>query len=135
MAPTTPNQACCCPTPGAAAVQKPAADDSRELTLTLAGLHCASCARTAEHALSALPAVESASVNFATQQAQVRVRAGEAPVEAVESMKQAIARAGYEVIGAAGPALRPAATPLDDRLRCRSQAWTAPAARSTTNAH
>jgi copper chaperone CopZ len=39
--------------------------------LAIHGMHCASCAVTTEKALSAVPGVEEASVNFATERATV----------------------------------------------------------------
>ena len=63
------------------------------ITLQLDGLSCASCVARVEAALTALPAVQSASVNLAAQMAQVDVVAGAArPADLID----AIAKAGYK---------------------------------------
>ena len=67
---------------------------TRRIVLPVEGMDCASCVRTIEHTLQALPGVASASVNFATQNATVvydpeRVR----PMTLV----RAIAEVGYSV--------------------------------------
>ena len=57
------------------------------------GMTCASCVRRVEKAIAAVPGVESASVNLATERADVRL-AGPATSEAVIA---AIKGAGYDV--------------------------------------
>ena len=46
--------------------------DAPGLSLSLEGMHCASCVTTIENALAAVPGVEGASVNLATSRADVR---------------------------------------------------------------
>ena len=70
--------------------------ETTEITLTLEGLHCASCVARAEKALAAVPGVEQALVNLATRQARVRFDAQQATVE---KMQDAITEAGYTVTG------------------------------------
>ena len=59
--------------------------DAPGLTLSIQGMHCASCVNTIEKALSAVPGVEEASVNLATARAEVRGRNLDPPrlIEAV----------------------------------------------------
>ncbi len=59
-------------TPSAPAPRPPS--DLPGLTLSIQGMHCASCVTTIENALSAVPGVEEASVNLATARAEVRGR-------------------------------------------------------------
>ncbi|PKQ10548.1 MAG: copper-translocating P-type ATPase [Alphaproteobacteria bacterium HGW-Alphaproteobacteria-1] len=62
------------------------------VTLTLAGLSCASCVARAEAALTALPAVLEASVNLATRTARVRYLPGSTDAAA---LARALTDAGY----------------------------------------
>jgi P-type Cu+ transporter len=68
------------------------------LTLDVQGMTCASCVRRVERALSAVPGVETATVNLATGQAQVRVatqaRASIGPLQA--ALQATLKQAGYE---------------------------------------
>jgi len=76
-----------------AGLPAPGADNQSQLIeLSVAGMTCASCVRHVENALSAVQGVESASVNLATERAQVRVPAG------LDStlLTQAVVHAGYE---------------------------------------
>ena len=61
------------------------------VSLPIEGMTCATCAGRVERALTALPGVAAASVNFATGRAEVT---GSAPVAA---MSEAVADAGYAV--------------------------------------
>ena len=54
---------------------------------------CASCVRRVEKAIAAVPGVESASVNLATERADVRLAEPATP----EAVVAAIRSAGYEV--------------------------------------
>jgi Cu+-exporting ATPase len=85
--------------PGAAPDLAAAVEDAgyqvreREVELSIAGMHCASCVQTVERELAALPGVVTASVNLAAESARVRVLPGGAdPFDLVEAVK----RAGYE---------------------------------------
>jgi Cu+-exporting ATPase len=71
----------------------PRADkESRLIELSVAGMTCASCVRHVENALSSVQGVQSASVNLATERAQVR-----APLDLDSTLlTQAVVRAGYE---------------------------------------
>jgi copper ion binding protein len=57
------------------------------------GMTCASCVRRVEKAIAAVPGVESASVNLATERADVRLAEPASP----EAVVEAIRSAGYEV--------------------------------------
>ncbi len=66
--------------------------DEARVDLGIAGMTCAACAARIERVLNRLPRVE-ASVNFATEQAQVRY----APASvALEGLLEAVRKAGYE---------------------------------------
>ena len=61
------------------------------VTLSVKGMSCAACAARVEHALSAVPGVIDANVNFATHQATIRhLNVHE------DALKQSVADAGYE---------------------------------------
>ena len=70
----------------------PAAAATEELQLPIRGMHCASCVRRVERALVAVPGVESASVNLATEAATVSTSG--APLAA---LREAVERSGYEL--------------------------------------
>ncbi|MEH6436013.1 heavy metal translocating P-type ATPase [Massilia sp. DD77] len=80
---------------------------SRETTLRIGGMTCASCVARVEKALLAVPGVERASVNLATEKASVRGAASPA------DLSRAVRAAGYEALeeaaGAPAPAPRGAA--------------------------
>ncbi len=77
------------------------------IRLEVDGLSCASCAGRAEAALAAVPGVQAAAVNLATERAQVRVAPGTADIR---DLIRAVSDAGY-------PA-RPAETaPADQHAR------------------
>ena len=63
-----------------------------EHTLNIDGMTCASCVARVEKALGRVPGVQSASVNLATEQAQVQAEAG----TDAQLLLAAIARAGYQ---------------------------------------
>ncbi len=63
-----------------------------EMTFTVEGMSCASCAGRVEKTLSAQPGVRSASVNFATARAAVDLDSAFGSPEALES---AVRDAGY----------------------------------------
>lgn len=60
--------------------------------LSIGGMHCASCVANVERALKKVPGVESASVNFATQEARVHTSSHVSP----DVLAQAVHKAGYE---------------------------------------
>ena len=66
--------------------------DVEEWNLAIGGMHCASCVSRVEGALLALPGVDRARVNLATERANVRVD----PLRVTEpAISGAVARAGY----------------------------------------
>jgi Cu+-exporting ATPase len=105
-----------------------------DLTLSIGGMDCAGCARNNERALGAVDGVAGCAVNFATQQARVTLAPGRDPHAMVETLRNAIAAAGYELIAASGPALAAPDRPHDDseeqlreatarHRRAESRAW------------
>src|SRR5262245_41833910 len=93
----------------AAAPAKAEADSARPapapdgvVHLKVSGMHCAACVTRVEEALAAVPGVASASVNLATERAQVRLAE---PVEG-ERLAAAVRGAGYDA--------RPASSPIAD---------------------
>lgn len=91
---------------GAAAAPAPAG----AVHLAIQGMHCAACVSRVERALADVPGVASASVNLATERAQVRLAR---PVTA-DALVAAVAGAGY---GA-----RPVASPVADDAERRERA-------------
>jgi Cu+-exporting ATPase len=63
------------------------------IPLSIEGMSCASCVAHVEKALKGVPGVIDASVNLATESAQVKVRSTEFPVN---QLIQAVEEAGYE---------------------------------------
>jgi Cu+-exporting ATPase len=72
-----------------------AKSDTTDLTFNIDGMTCASCVARVEKALKAVPGVESASINLATERATVRASQD----TSFESLYQAVEKAGYEVLG------------------------------------
>ena len=64
--------------------------------ISIGGMHCASCALTIERALSKVPGVKSANVNFATEKANVEYDPSKVTEEALE---KAVEKTGYKVFG------------------------------------
>ncbi len=69
---------------------------SEEVTLTLGGLHCASCVARVERALTGVQGVDRAAVNLALRQAKVIYDPAQATPEALQ---KAVEEAGYQVEG------------------------------------
>jgi len=81
-----------------ASIAVPAAATTPEATgdalrLPIAGMTCASCVARVEKALNAVPGVQGASVNLATEAATIKV----APSVTMDALAKAVERAGYEV--------------------------------------
>jgi Cu+-exporting ATPase len=87
-------------------------------TLGIAGMYCGSCVSTIERALRQTPGVVDATVNLATEQAQVRYVPG---LVDLAGLGRAIEEAGYSVRPAA-PA--PAAPALDREEQDRTREYT-----------
>lgn len=62
------------------------------IELSVSGMTCASCVGRVEKALKAVPGVSAATVNLATERAQVTATGGTSPTALI----QAVAKAGYE---------------------------------------
>src|SRR5689334_23009421 len=77
-----------------------------DIVAPVRGMHCAACVGKVERALSAVPGVEQASVNLATEQATIAFDSSRTSVGALQA---AVAAAGYEL---AEP--RAYAAPVDD---------------------
>mgnify|MGYP002041142831 FL=1 len=60
--------------------------------LSVSGMTCASCVGRVEKALKAVPGVSAATVNLATERAQITATGGTSP----NALIQAVAKAGYE---------------------------------------
>ncbi len=71
----------------------PAAAGEQLTRLGIRGMTCASCVRRVERALSAVPGVDEANVNLATEEASIASQSG-VPFEA---LRAAVEQAGYEV--------------------------------------
>jgi copper ion binding protein len=84
----------------AAPPSTPVAAPISKLTLPIEGMTCASCVGRVERALAAVPGVESASVNLATERAEVRLSAAVARADLVA----AVEAVGYDVPAPAIPA-------------------------------
>ena len=67
---------------------------TREISLKIAGMSCASCAATIEKALRKMDGVKSAHVNFATERARVEY---DPTLVSILDLRKAIQDAGYEV--------------------------------------
>jgi Cu+-exporting ATPase len=79
------------------------------LTLPVRGMHCAACVGKVERALGAVPGVDAASVNLATEQATIAFDPARVDVAALQA---AVGAAGYEL----------SAAPRDDAGPDREQA-------------
>jgi P-type Cu+ transporter len=77
-----------------------------DIVAPVRGMHCAACVGKVERALSAVPGVEQASVNLATEQATISF---DSSMTSVGALQAAVAAAGYEL---AEP--RADAAPVDD---------------------
>ena len=62
-----------------------------DVTLQVSGMTCASCVRRVEKALQAVPGVQAASVNLATEKASVQAL----PNVPADALKAALDKAGY----------------------------------------
>jgi len=91
----------------------PSEAENRSWSLPIEGMTCASCVARVEKALSRVPGVVSASVNLATEKAEVEVAGGNIDVE---SLIAAVRKAGYEARTpkAAGGAPAAASQPWPD---------------------
>jgi len=103
------------PLPPASRLPSP---DAPGLSLSLEGMHCASCVTTIENALAAVPGVEGASVNLATSRADVRGSGLDA-----DRLVAAVRASGYDA--------RPALDTGPDEQEARSRAETRDALRRT----
>ena len=79
----------------ATTAQPKAADAARRVILPIEGMSCASCAKSVEGTLGRVEGVAGASVNFATERAEVIVADG-ADVS-IRALVEAVALSGYEV--------------------------------------
>ena len=79
----------------AGATEAPASEapTPEELRLHVSGMTCASCVRRVERAVSAVPGVERASVNLATEEVAVTSRGA-----STRALGDAVHRAGYELL-------------------------------------
>ena len=68
--------------------------EEARLDFPVKGMHCAACVGKVERALLAVPGVETAAVNLATERATIRLGAGRPSLDA---LRRAVAAAGYFV--------------------------------------
>jgi Cu+-exporting ATPase len=68
------------------------ADGRAEQTVAIEGMHCASCVAAVERALKTVDGVEQATVNLATESAQVRYQSDRV---SMDTLREAVANAGY----------------------------------------
>lgn len=96
-----------------------AADPSGECTLDIEGMTCASCVARVEKALKKVPGVVDATVNLATESAQVRYADAPAPAQWIA----AVEKAGYHA-----QARQPDAPPAENASRTAREGWAVVAA-------
>ena len=84
---------------------------SATLSLPVTGMSCASCVRLVEKALQAVPGVQAASVNLATEKATVQALPNVPP----QALKAALDQAGYPATVVEASAPPPAESPPDAR--------------------
>lgn len=99
----------------------PGAAGFQEFSLPIEGMTCASCVARVERSLATVPGVTEASVNLATEAANVRADGS----VALGALRRAVEKAGYsvgeeEAPSSAGPAASEAAAARPDR---RHDAW------------
>ncbi|MFW5738245.1 MAG: heavy metal translocating P-type ATPase, partial [Spirochaetota bacterium] len=82
------------PRGGSAVATADAESGAGKVTMRIDGMHCASCVAAVEKALAKVPGVEFATVNLATESAQVAYDAGSARYE---DLVRAVDNAGYKV--------------------------------------
>lgn len=70
-------------------------DTIREVSIPLAGMTCASCAKAIEKSIKKLPGIHEVSVNFATEKAKVVYDSSQTRISA---MKDAVTKAGYKAL-------------------------------------
>ena len=78
-----------------------------DLTLQVSGMSCASCVRRVEKALQAVPGVQQASVNLATEKASVKAL----PNVPVDALTAALDKAGYPATAVESASAPPAPEP------------------------
>ncbi len=66
-----------------------------EISLTIAGMHCATCATAVKEALEGVPGVTGARVNFALGRAAVEY---DSRLDSRAPLKRAVEKAGYKVL-------------------------------------
>ena len=97
--------------------EQPGSGPSTALTsvsLPVAGMTCAACARVIERTLTRLPGVEAAAVNYATGRASLRF---DPSVLALPRISEAVRDVGYEIIDAAPGATLPSEEAIDSAQR------------------
>ena len=67
-------------------------------TLVITGMHCTSCSKIIEKAVSKVEGIESVNVNFAAEKAQVEIRKGQDIENTLKKSIDAIKNAGYNAV-------------------------------------
>ena len=78
----------------AATPETPLPAETREVSLPIAGMTCASCVRRVEKALARVPGVQDASVNLATERARVTL---DPAASTMDDLRAAVEKAGYQL--------------------------------------
>lgn len=71
---------------------------TKDFTVNISGMHCASCVSKVEKALNSVPGVEKASVNLAGQSA--RLKSQQPADELLPALSSAVEKAGYQLLQA-----------------------------------
>lgn len=93
---------------------------AEKLEFAIGGMTCATCAGRVEHALAAVPGVDAAEVNLATEKATVRGHAG---LLRPAALVDAVQDAGYEATLLTGDAEREQAQAAVEEARLRRLLW------------
>ena len=82
----------------------------------IGGMSCANCAQTIERSVRSVPGVETASVNLATERLSVGADVNAVPEETI---RQAVERAGYQVVRAPTPPTEGRSNEDSDKLQLK----------------
>lgn len=69
---------------------------TKNFTVNISGMHCASCVSKVEKALSSVPGIEQASVNLASQSARLQSQRQDAGL--LSDLSKAVEKAGYQLL-------------------------------------
>ncbi len=69
---------------------------TKDLTVNISGMHCASCVSKVEKALKSVPGIEKAGVNLANQSARIETQREDATL--FDELSRAVEKAGYQLL-------------------------------------